>query len=58
MVHLREDRRHIQDRDLTILRETVHIQLNLEMAAEDSVAKIALHVKPDIATLVPDVDRS
>jgi len=54
VVHLREDRRHIQDRDLTILRETVHIQLNLEMAAEDSVAKIALHVKPDIATLVPE----
>lgn len=54
VVHLREDRRHIQERDLTILRETVHIQLNLEMAAEDSVAKIALHVKPDIATLVPE----
>lgn len=54
VVHLREDRRHIQDRDLTILRETVHIQLNLEMAAEDSVAKIALHMKPDIATLVPE----
>ena len=54
VVHLREDRRHIQDRDLTILRETVHIQLNLEMAAEDSVAKIALHIKPDIATLVPE----
>jgi len=54
VVHLREDRRHIQDRDLTILRETVNIQLNLEMAAEDSVAKIALQVKPDIATLVPE----
>jgi len=54
VIHLREDRRHIQDRDLTVLRETVHIQLNLEMAAEDSVAKIALHVKPDIATLVPE----
>ena len=54
VVHLREDRRHIQDRDLTILRETVHIQLNLEMAAEDSIAKIALNVKPDIATLVPE----
>jgi pyridoxine 5-phosphate synthase len=54
VVHLREDRRHIQDRDLTILRETVHLQLNLEMAAEDSVAKIALHIKPDIATLVPE----
>jgi pyridoxine 5-phosphate synthase len=54
VVHLREDRRHIQDRDLTILRETVHIQLNLEMAAEDSIAKIALRIKPDIATLVPE----
>ena len=54
VIHLREDRRHIQDRDLTILRETVHIQLNLEMAAEDSIAKIALHIKPDIATLVPE----
>ena len=54
VVHLREDRRHIQDRDLTILRETVHIQLNLEMAAEDSVARIALTVKPDLATLVPE----
>ncbi len=54
VVHLREDRRHIQDRDLTILRETVHTHLNLEMAAEDSVAKIALHVKPDMATLVPE----
>ena len=54
VVHLREDRRHIQDRDLAVLRETVHVQLNLEMAAEDSVAKIALQVKPDIATLVPE----
>ena len=54
VVHLREDRRHIQDRDLTILRETVHTQLNLEMAAEDSVAKIALSIKPDMATLVPE----
>jgi pyridoxine 5-phosphate synthase len=54
VIHLREDRRHIQDRDLTILRETVHIQLNLEMAAEDSIAKIALQIKPDIATLVPE----
>ena len=54
VVHLREDRRHIQDRDLTILRETVNAQLNLEMAAEDSIAKIALQIKPDIATLVPE----
>lgn len=54
VVHLRKDRRHIQDRDLTILRETVHTRLNLEMAAEDSVAKIALNIKPDLVTLVPE----
>lgn len=54
VVHLREDRRHIQDRDLTILRETVHISLNLEMAAEETIAKIALNVKPDLVTLVPE----
>jgi pyridoxine 5-phosphate synthase len=54
VVHLREDRRHIQDRDFTILREMVHCQLNLEMAAEESIAKIALNVKPDLVTLVPE----
>lgn len=54
VVHLREDRRHIQDRDLMILRETVHLQLNLEMAAEDAIAKIAVNVKPDLVTLVPE----
>lgn len=54
VVHLREDRRHIQDRDLTILRETVQTHLNLEMAAEDSMAKIALNIKPDLVTLVPE----
>ena len=54
VVHLREDRRHIQDRDLMILRETVHTQLNLEMAADESVAKIAVNVKPDLVTLVPE----
>ena len=54
VVHLREDRRHIQDRDLMILRETVHLQLNLEMAAEEAIAKIALNVKPDLVTLVPE----
>lgn len=54
VVHLREDRRHIQDRDLTILRETVQTHLNLEMAAEDSVAKFALNIKPDLVTLVPE----
>ncbi len=54
VVHLREDRRHIQDRDLLILRETVHTQLNLEMATEESMAKIAVNVKPDLVTLVPE----
>lgn len=54
VVHLREDRRHIQDRDLLILRETVHRHLNLEMAADEAIAKIALNVKPDLVTLVPE----
>ena len=54
VVHLREDRRHIQDRDLTVLREIVQTHLNLEMAAEDSIAKIALNIKPDLVTLVPE----
>jgi pyridoxine 5-phosphate synthase len=53
-VHLREDRRHIQDRDVRILRQTVTVRLNLEMAAIDSIAKIACEVKPDEATLVPE----
>ena len=47
--HLREDRRHIQDRDLTVLRETVTVKLNLEMACEDAVVRIACDVKPDRA---------
>ena len=54
VVHLREDRRHIQDRDFTLLKETVQTKLNLEMAPEESVAKVALNVKPDMATLVPE----
>ena len=54
VVHLREDRRHIQDRDLTILREIVRTKLDLEMAADDAMAKIALSVKPDLVTLVPE----
>jgi len=52
--HLREDRRHIQDRDLEILRETVTSHLNLEMAAVDAMVEIALRVKPDMVTLVPE----
>jgi pyridoxine 5-phosphate synthase len=53
-VHLREDRRHIQDRDVSILRETVTTRLNLEMATADEIIAIALKVKPDEATLVPE----
>ena len=54
VVHLREDRRHIQDRDLQLLREIIRTKLDLEMAADDSMAKIALAVKPDLVTLVPE----
>ena len=53
-LHLREDRRHILDRDLRILRETVTVKLNLEMACEQEVVDIACEVKPDQATLVPE----
>lgn len=52
--HLREDRRHIQDRDIRILRETVRTHLNLEMAATDEMIAIALDIKPDYVTLVPE----
>ncbi len=54
IVHLREDRRHIQDRDLEILRHTVKTRLNLEMAATDEMLAIATRIKPDVATLVPE----
>jgi pyridoxine 5-phosphate synthase len=54
IVHLREDRRHIQDRDLRILREIVRTKLNLEMAATQEMLQIALEVKPDMVTLVPE----
>ena len=53
-VHLREDRRHIQDRDLNLLKETVHTRLNLEMAATEEMTSIALITKPDMVTLVPE----
>lgn len=53
-VHLREDRRHIQDRDLALLRRTVKTRLNLEMAATKEMSKIAMEVKPDMVTLVPE----
>jgi pyridoxine 5-phosphate synthase len=54
IAHLREDRRHVQDRDLRLLRETVQTKLNLEMAATEEMQRIALEVKPEIATLVPE----
>jgi pyridoxine 5-phosphate synthase len=54
VVHLREDRRHIQDRDLQLLRELIRTKLDLEMAADETMAKIALTVKPDMVTLVPE----
>jgi len=53
-LHLREDRRHIQDRDLRILRDTVKTRLNLEMAASDEIITIAVSVRPDMVTLVPE----
>lgn len=53
-VHLREDRRHIQDRDVMLLRETVRCKLNLEMACTEEIVNIACNVKPDQATLVPE----
>jgi len=53
-VHLREDRRHIQDRDLALLRKTIKTRLNLEMAATDEMVSIALQTKPDMCTLVPE----
>ncbi len=54
VVHLREDRRHIQDRDVSILRETVQTKLNLEMGATKEIIAIALAIKPDMVTLVPE----
>ena len=53
-LHLREDRRHIQDRDLRILRETVTVKLNLELACNPYVVAIACQTRPDQATLVPE----
>ncbi|HQA04183.1 MAG TPA: pyridoxine 5'-phosphate synthase [Thermodesulfovibrio thiophilus] len=53
-VHLREDRRHAQDRDLKILRDVVPCELNLEMAATEEMIEIALAVKPDMVTIVPE----
>jgi pyridoxine 5-phosphate synthase len=53
-VHLRSDRRHIQDRDVEILRQVVKTRLNLEMAASQEMLRLALTVKPDQVTLVPE----
>jgi pyridoxine 5-phosphate synthase len=52
--HLREDRRHIKDRDVWLLRETVKSKLDLEMGATEGIIKVALDVKPDLVTLVPE----
>jgi pyridoxine 5-phosphate synthase len=54
VVHLREDRRHIQDRDVKILRQTVKTKLNLEMAGTEQMVQAALRIKPDVVTLVPE----
>jgi pyridoxine 5-phosphate synthase len=54
VVHLREDRRHIQDRDVKLLRQTIKTRLTLEMAATDEMIGIASDIKPDIVTLVPE----
>jgi len=53
-VHLREDRRHIQDEDVRRLRELIHIKLNLEMAATTEMVDIAVRLKPEMAMLVPE----
>ena len=54
VVHLREDRRHIQDRDVRLLRETVKTKLILEMAATSAMVATAVEIKPDVVTLVPE----
>ncbi len=54
IVHLREDRRHIQDRDVEVLKRTVKTRLNLEMAATDAMIEIARRIQPDMACLVPE----
>jgi len=53
-VHLRKDRRHIQERDLNILRSTVKTKLNLEMGTSEEIIRIALKIKPELCTLVPE----
>ncbi len=53
-VHLREDRRHINERDVALLRRTIRTRLNLEMSVADEIVAIALDIRPDQATLVPE----
>jgi pyridoxine 5-phosphate synthase len=53
-IHLREDRRHIQERDLRLLRQTVQVRLNMELAVDPKVIALALEVRPDQATFVPE----
>jgi pyridoxine 5-phosphate synthase len=53
-VHLREDRRHIRDRDLRLLKDTVGVDMNLEMSLNREIVRIALEVEPDMVTLVPE----
>lgn len=52
--HLREDRRHIQDRDISLLKDMIHTRLNMEMAATDEMVNIAIKVKPQACCLVPE----
>lgn len=54
VIHLRSDRRHIKERDLKLLREVIKTKLNLEMAATEEMKKIALKVRPDVVSLVPE----
>src|ERR1700687_2109077 len=53
-IHLREDRRHIQDRDVEVLRKTVAVKLNLELSVSPAIVEIACRVRPEQATLVPE----
>lgn len=53
-IHLREDRRHIQDRDVRLLRETLQTRMNLEMAVTDEMVEIALNIRPEYVCLVPE----
>jgi len=53
-IHLREDRRHIQDRDLRLLRETTQVLLNLELSADPEMVALAVEARPDQVTLVPE----